>query len=268
MGLPPVLHRLTVFSSCHAVFARRSNMSVVPQCPPVPAPSMASGLLDSWVDGCAAAVEGFGKCWAATLQRGPAAFDLPRWVALTAGRRGAVLDHAARDRVRRPARAAPRLLGVPAARGSDVGAAAAGRPRLVHRRLLAGAEPDGDDPRGRPRARAVARLGRRHQGDRERDDRGLHRRGRPRRRPLRWACQPDRRLPGGLARDDLRRPEPRAHQHAHDRGRSDRLPRRRAGYPRGYAPRRAGRRFALLRGTGGVRRRNPPGPAHAHRASS
>ncbi len=62
-------------------------MSVVPQCPPVPAPSMASGLLDSWVDGCAAAVEGFGKCWAATLQRGPAAFDLPRWVALTAGRR-------------------------------------------------------------------------------------------------------------------------------------------------------------------------------------
>jgi poly(3-hydroxybutyrate) depolymerase len=62
-------------------------MNVVPQCPPVPAPSMASGLLDSWLDGCAAAVDGIGKCWATALERGPAAFDLPRWVALTAGRK-------------------------------------------------------------------------------------------------------------------------------------------------------------------------------------
>ncbi|MBV8217738.1 MAG: alpha/beta hydrolase [Solirubrobacterales bacterium] len=61
-------------------------MSVVPQCPPVPAPSMASGLLDSWLDGCAAAVEGIGRCWSTALERGPAAFDLPRWVALTADR--------------------------------------------------------------------------------------------------------------------------------------------------------------------------------------
>jgi len=61
-------------------------MNVVPQCPPVPTPSTASGLLDSWLDGCAAAVEGLGKCWATALERGPAAFDLPRWVALTAGR--------------------------------------------------------------------------------------------------------------------------------------------------------------------------------------
>ncbi len=62
-------------------------MDVVPQCPPVPAPSMASGLLDSWLDGCAAAVDGIGKCWATALERGPTAFDLPRWVALTAGRK-------------------------------------------------------------------------------------------------------------------------------------------------------------------------------------
>ena len=62
-------------------------MNVVPQCPPVPAPSLASGLLDSWLDGCAAAVEGLGKCWATALERGPAAFDFPRWVALTAGRK-------------------------------------------------------------------------------------------------------------------------------------------------------------------------------------
>jgi len=61
-------------------------MNVVPQCPPALAPSMATGLLDSWLDGCAAAVEGIGKCWATALERGPAAFDLPRWVALTADR--------------------------------------------------------------------------------------------------------------------------------------------------------------------------------------
>ena len=62
-------------------------MSVVPQCRPVPAPGMASGLLDSWLDGCAAAVEGLGKCWVSTFRRGPAAFDLPRWLAVTGERR-------------------------------------------------------------------------------------------------------------------------------------------------------------------------------------
>ena len=62
-------------------------MTVVPQCPPVPAPSMASGLLDSWLDACAAAVESVEKCWTTALQRGPAAFDFPRWVALTTDRK-------------------------------------------------------------------------------------------------------------------------------------------------------------------------------------
>ncbi|MFZ0974172.1 MAG: alpha/beta fold hydrolase [Solirubrobacteraceae bacterium] len=62
-------------------------MTVVPHCPPVPAPSMASGLLDSWLDAGAAAVDGLGKCWSAAFERGPAAFDVPRWVALTAERR-------------------------------------------------------------------------------------------------------------------------------------------------------------------------------------
>jgi poly(3-hydroxybutyrate) depolymerase len=61
-------------------------MNVVPQCPPVPGPSMASGLLDSWLDGCAAAADGIRKCWTTALERGPAAFDLPRWVALTTDR--------------------------------------------------------------------------------------------------------------------------------------------------------------------------------------
>jgi poly(3-hydroxyalkanoate) synthetase len=41
---------------------------------------MASGLLDSWLEGCASTADGLGKCWAAALQRGPAALDLPRWL--------------------------------------------------------------------------------------------------------------------------------------------------------------------------------------------
>jgi poly(3-hydroxyalkanoate) synthetase len=48
---------------------------------------MASGLLDSWLDAGAATVDGLGKCWSAAFERGPAAFDVPRWVALTAERR-------------------------------------------------------------------------------------------------------------------------------------------------------------------------------------
>jgi poly(3-hydroxyalkanoate) synthetase len=57
-------------------------VSALPQCPPVPAPSsLGSGLLDSWVEGYAATLDGFGKCWTAALQRGPTAFDLPRFLA-------------------------------------------------------------------------------------------------------------------------------------------------------------------------------------------
>lgn len=61
-------------------------MTVVPQCPPVPAPGMAAGLLDSWLDAGVATLEGLGKCWATTLRRGPAALDLPRWLAVTTDR--------------------------------------------------------------------------------------------------------------------------------------------------------------------------------------
>ena len=62
-------------------------MTVVPHCPPVASPGMASGLLDSWLDAGAATLEGLGKCWATTLQRGPAALDFPRWFAVTSERR-------------------------------------------------------------------------------------------------------------------------------------------------------------------------------------
>src|SRR5437764_12414661 len=56
-------------------------MSAVPQCPPVPSPSIGSGLLDNWLEGYAATLDGLGKCWTAALQRGPVAFDLGRWIA-------------------------------------------------------------------------------------------------------------------------------------------------------------------------------------------
>ena len=48
---------------------------------PGPRPrSLGTGLLDNWFEGYAATLDGLGKCWTAALQRGPAAFDLPRWV--------------------------------------------------------------------------------------------------------------------------------------------------------------------------------------------
>jgi poly(3-hydroxybutyrate) depolymerase len=63
-------------------------VSAVPQCPPVPAPSsLGSGLFDSWLDGYAATLDGLGRCWGAALQRGPTAFDLPRWMMTASERR-------------------------------------------------------------------------------------------------------------------------------------------------------------------------------------
>ncbi len=47
---------------------------------------MGTGLLDSWVDGYAATLEGFGRCWAAAVSRWPAALDVPRWLATTSER--------------------------------------------------------------------------------------------------------------------------------------------------------------------------------------
>ena len=110
-----------------------------------------------------------------------------------------------------------------------------------------------------------ARLDRRDAGDEGRGDRRLPRRFIDRaiehdRRP----GQPGRRLPGRLAGGDLRRAAPRARQHAHDRRRADRLPRRRRGDPR-LRPGARPRRPALLRGVVAPRRRRPEGRVHARR---
>jgi len=56
------------------------------RCPPV-AQGYSSGLLDNWLEGWAAGVEGLADCFAAALTRGPEALDFPRWFQLTGSRR-------------------------------------------------------------------------------------------------------------------------------------------------------------------------------------
>jgi poly(3-hydroxybutyrate) depolymerase len=64
-------------------------MSAIPQCPPVPSPgpSLGSGLLDSWVEGYASAVDALGKVWTAAFERGPAALNVPAWLATATTRK-------------------------------------------------------------------------------------------------------------------------------------------------------------------------------------
>jgi poly(3-hydroxybutyrate) depolymerase len=62
-------------------------VSATSQCPPVPAGRLASGLLDSWLEAGASAVDGLGRCWMTALERGPAALDLPGWLATAVGRK-------------------------------------------------------------------------------------------------------------------------------------------------------------------------------------
>ena len=212
MGVPPVLHRLTVVRRSRAVFARRSNMSVVPQCPPVPAPSMAAaGLLDSWLDGCAAAVDGFGKVLGRDRPARPRRARSSRVGSRSPAGGG---RHPGPHRTRSCSRARSRGCATSRSRRRRVVPTLVLPPQAGHDSCIVDYSAEQsqmrNDPRGRPRAGALARLGRRDERDRGCDGRGLHRPRRPRRRPLRRARQPDRRLPGRLARDDLRRAPSRA----------------------------------------------------------
>ena len=81
-------------------------MSAVTQCPPVPSAAIGSGLVDSWLEGCASAVDGMGKIWAAAFQRGPVAVERPALARHRGRPPGARLGNPARDRVRDAARAA------------------------------------------------------------------------------------------------------------------------------------------------------------------
>jgi len=51
----------------------------------MPQPAL-SGLLDSWLEGWTATVEGLGEGWAAALERGLRPLDLPRWAELVSSR--------------------------------------------------------------------------------------------------------------------------------------------------------------------------------------
>ncbi len=62
-------------------------MSATSQCPPVPSIGLTSGLLDSWLEGWAVALDGLGDCWATAVERGPTALDVPRWLATATERR-------------------------------------------------------------------------------------------------------------------------------------------------------------------------------------
>jgi poly(3-hydroxyalkanoate) synthetase len=61
-------------------------MNMGPPCPPGPW-SLWSPLLDSWLEGWIVPLEGLTDCIAATLQHGPGALDVPRWLALISTRR-------------------------------------------------------------------------------------------------------------------------------------------------------------------------------------
>jgi len=66
---------------------KRSIMTALSSSPPVHAPSLTSGLLDSWIEGWSIALNGARDCFQATLAGGPGALDLPRWVELTITRK-------------------------------------------------------------------------------------------------------------------------------------------------------------------------------------
>ena len=213
--------------------------------------------------------EGTTTYWTGALARGAAPWDVfddvRRWWTEASRRERPQLALAQRDRARVPRRPPARLLaGLDGRRGADAGAAAAGRPRLLHRRLLPHAEPDEGHQGRRAGARVLARVDRRHRRDQRRRDRGLPGLRRALDRAHRRPGQPDRRLPGRLAGRDLRGAAPRARQHADARGRADRLPRRRRRdrrLGRGARQRRP-RVLPLGRRAG---RRRAQGRAHAQR---
>jgi poly(3-hydroxybutyrate) depolymerase len=62
-------------------------MNAVTQCPPVAPIGLTSGLLDSWLDGWTAAIDAVGDCWKTAVERGPMAFDVPRWFTTASERR-------------------------------------------------------------------------------------------------------------------------------------------------------------------------------------
>ena len=234
---------------------------------------MTTRLMERWIESgseiARLSTEGVATYWSGALARGAAPWDMfddvRRWwtEASRQERPAGTRPTRSCSSARSPACATSRD-GSRRERGADAGAAAAGRPRLLHRRLLPHAEPDEGHQGRRAGARVLARVDRRDRRDPRRGDRGLPGLRRALDRAHRRPGQPDRRLPGRLAGRDLRGAAPRARQYADARGRADRLPRRRARDPR-LGPGARQRRPRVLPLGGRAGRRRAQGRAHAQR---
>ena len=241
-------------------------MSASSQCPPVAAPSMTSGLADSWFEGWSTAATGISDRFAGVLGGSAVSTDVPRWLGLMTRRR-------------RPAWTTPHeiALETPIARLRDFSTTGARGlvptlvlpPQAGHDSCIVDYSSEQSQigailGSGLRRALSLDWIGAtRETADASIDD--VPGRDRSGRGSLRRPGQPDRRLSRRLAGDDLRRAVPRADQHADDCRRSDRLPCRRARDPRSAASCRPRRRSSLLRGAGGGRWRRAEGRAHARR---
>ena len=62
-------------------------MNALSSYPPVHSPNLASGLLDSWLEGWSISLSGAADCFQAAITRGPGALNLPRWIELTMTRK-------------------------------------------------------------------------------------------------------------------------------------------------------------------------------------
>ena len=138
---------------------------------------MTTRLMERWIESgseiARLSTEGTTTYWTGALARGAAPWDVfddvRRWWTESSRQRAPALALAQRDRARVPRRPPARLLaGLDGQRGADAGAAAAGRSRLLHRRLLPHAEPDEGHQGRRAGARVLARVDRRDRRDQRR----------------------------------------------------------------------------------------------------
>ena len=155
----------------------------VPIPPACGVPPVTRRGLDAAVETATAAIRGVGDYWASAIVDARTPLDIAvdgmRWWQIMTERRPP--RWATRHRiVRRTALTRLRDFSPasPSGRRADARPPAAGRARLVHRRLQRRPEPDADDPRGRPRPAVLDGLDRRDAGDEGRDDLRLPRRDR------------------------------------------------------------------------------------------
>jgi hypothetical protein len=75
------------FHRCSRTQEEGSTMNALSSSRPAHAPNLNPGLLDSWIEGWAIALNGARDCFEAILAGGPGALDVPRWMELTMTRK-------------------------------------------------------------------------------------------------------------------------------------------------------------------------------------